>query len=212
MRFHEQLEQLKSVFTAKVPAEAQAAILGHIQEQSGIAWGLREGDSAPKFTLNNPLGQPVTLHDELAQGPVVLVFYRGGWCPYCNLQLRVYEEALPEIRNLGGRLMAISPESSDRTLSMEEQEKLTFPVLSDPDGRVADLYRLRFELPACLQSVLKNTLRLDLAEINETGRWVLPVPAVYVIDREGTIRRSHADPDFMKRMEPQEIIDALKRI
>jgi peroxiredoxin len=214
MSVKEQLEQAKAGFIAKVPAEAQAEIFRHIreQQQSNIAFGLKEGDKAPNFTLANPLGEHVTLYDELAKGPVVLIFYRGSWCPFCNIQLRAYQRFLPEIRKYGGRLIAVSPQSPDHSLSQKEKEELTFQVLSDPNGRVAGKYNILFELPDYLQNTYKNTLKRDLAEFNNTDRWVLPVPATYIIDKEGIIRFAHVDPDFMKRMEPQDIIDQLKKL
>jgi peroxiredoxin len=214
MSVKEQLEQAKAGFIAKVPAEAQVEIFRHIkeQQQSGIVFGLNEGDKAPNFTLTNPIGEQITLYDELAKGPVVLTFYRGSWCPYCNIQLRAYQHVLSEIQKHGGQLIAVSPQSPDNSLSQMEKEELTFQVLSDPNGRVAESYNLMFELPDYLQNTFKNTLKRDLAEFNKIDRWVLPVPATYIIDKEGIVRRAHVNPDFMKRMEPQEIIDQLKKL
>ncbi|WP_051621077.1 peroxiredoxin family protein [Paenibacillus sp. UNC451MF] len=214
MSVKEQLEQAKAGFIAKVPAEAQEKIFLHIkeQQQSGIVFGLREGDKAPNFTLTNPFGEQVTLYDEVAKSPVVLAFYRGSWCPFCNIQLRAYQQCLLEIQKQGGQLIAISPQSPDNSLTQKEKEQLTFQVLSDPDGRVADSYKLLFELPDYLQNTFKNTLRLELTEFNKTERWVLPVPATYIIDKEGIVRHVYVTPDFMVRMEPQEIIDQLKKL
>lgn len=210
----EQLEQQKATgFFSKMPAEVQGNILRLIKEQqSGIQFGLRAGDKAPNFTLTNPLGDQITLYDELAEGPVILTFYRGSWCPFCNIQLRAYQQFLPEIKSLGGRLIAISPQSPDHSLSQKEKEELAFPVLSDPDCVVAESYNLAFELPEYLQSTYINKLGLNLAEFNQSDRWLLPVPATYIIDTKGIIRRAHVDPDFMKRMEPEEIIEELKSL
>jgi peroxiredoxin len=209
----EHLEQAKVGFIAKVPAEAQANIFLHIkeQQQSGLMFGLNEGNKAPNFSLINPVGEEVTLYDELAKSPVVLTFYRGSWCPFCNIQLRAYQQLLPEIQKRG-QLIAISPQSPDNSLSQKEKEQLTYQVLSDPNGHVADLYNILFELPDYLQNTLKNTLKLDLTEFNRTDRWVLPIPATYIIDKEGIIRCAHINPDFMQRMEPQEIIEQLKKL
>jgi peroxiredoxin len=214
MTLKEQLEQQKAGFITRVPAEVQEEILRLIkeQQQSDIDFGLKEGAKAPNFTLTNPLDEQITLYDELAQGPVILTFYRGSWCPFCNIQLRAYQQFLPEIEKLGGRLIAVSPQSPDNSLSQKEKEELTFQVLSDPNGVVTESYNLLFELPDYLQHTYKNKLGRDFAEFNNTDRWILPVPATFIIDKEGFVRRTHVDPDFMKRMEPEEIIDQLKKI
>jgi peroxiredoxin len=180
--------------------------------ESGVKFGLTEGDKAPNFTLTNPFSQQVTLYDELAKGPVVLTFYRGSWCPFCNVQLRAYQQVMSEIKEFGAQLIAVTPQSPDNSLSQVEKEELTFEVLSDPNGRVADNYRVLFELPEYLRDIFVHTLALDLATFNAADRWILPVPATFIIDREGIIRRAHVNPDFMKRMEPQDIIDQLKAI
>lgn len=214
MQVKEQLELAKAGFIANAPVEAQEAIFRHIeaQQQSGIRYGLKEGDMAPNFTIANPLGEQVTLYDELVQGPVVLTFYRGSWCPFCSIQLRAYQQVLSDIQQLGGQLIAISPQSPDNSLSLKEKEKLAYPVLSDVQGTIADSYRLLFELPEYLQAIFKHTLRLDLTRLNHTERWVLPVPATFLIDKKGIIQRARVNPDFMKRMEPQELIDQLKKL
>ncbi|MCZ8521601.1 MULTISPECIES: peroxiredoxin-like family protein [Paenibacillus] len=214
MSVKEQLEQIKAGFITKVPPEAQERILHHIreQQQSGTVFGLKEGEQAPNFTLGNPLGEQVSLQDELGKGPVVLTFYRGAWCPFCNVQLRAYQQALPGIQQYGGRLIAVSPQSPDHSLTQKEKEQLTFQVLSDPDGRVAEQYNLLFELPDSLQNTFKHSLRLDLTEFNQTSRWVLPVTATFILGQEGIVRRTHVNPDFMQRMETQDIIDELKKL
>lgn len=214
MTLKEKLEQQKLTFATKMPAEVQEDILRLVKEQlkSNMEFGLKEGVKAPNFTLTNPLGGQITLYDELAKGPVILTFYRGSWCPFCNIQLRAYQQFLAEIEILGGRLIAISPQSPDHSLSQKEKEELAFPVLSDLDCVVAESYNLAFELPEYLQSTYINKLGLNLAEFNQSDRWILPVPATYIIDTKGIIRRAHVDADFMKRMGPEEIIEELKRI
>ncbi|MBO9600091.1 MAG: AhpC/TSA family protein [Cohnella sp.] len=197
-----------------MPAEAQTDILRQVKElrDSGIVYGLREGDAAPDFSLESPLGETLTLYEELAKGPVVLIFYRGAWCPFCNIQLRGCQKLLPEMERYGGRLIAVSPQSPDKSLSQSEKEQLTFPVLSDPDGRVADSFGLLFELPDYLVQTYAGTLKLNLAEYNRTDRWVLPVPATYIIDKNGMIRRASVNADFMERMEPEDIVRQLKQL
>ncbi|MCR8632723.1 peroxiredoxin-like family protein [Paenibacillus radicis (ex Xue et al. 2023)] len=212
MSMREQLDQSKKAFIANAPEEVQSEIFRHIrkQQQSGIALGLKEGDKSPNFKLTNPLNDQVILYDELVKGPVVLTFYRGSWCPFCNIQLRAYQQILPEIEKLGGQLIAVTPQIPDNSLSHKEKEKLTFQVLSDPNGRVAASYQVLFEVPNYIQNVFTNTFRLDLTEFNACDRWVLPIPATYIIDKDGIIRRTHVNPDFMNRMEPREIVEQLQ--
>ncbi|MBB3111854.1 peroxiredoxin [Paenibacillus phyllosphaerae] len=214
MSLHEQLELQKASFVARVPEEAQTAVFRHIfeQQQSGITFGLPAGSVAPDFSLTNPLGKTVRLHDELARTHIALVFYRGSWCPYCNVQLRAYEQILPDIQALGGHLMAISPQSPDNALTQKEKEQLSFEVLSDPYGRTADSYKLLFEMPNYLQRTFAEIFRLDLAAFNSADRWTLPVPATYLIDKRGIIRHASVNPDFMERMEPSALLDQLRNL
>ncbi|WP_127494977.1 peroxiredoxin-like family protein [Paenibacillus glycanilyticus] len=213
MAVQDELDQAKEGFIAKAPEEVYSQVFRHIKEQqgSGIVFGLKEGNKAPDFTLTNPLDEQVNLYDELAKGPVVLTFYRGSWCPFCNIQLRAYQQSLPDMEKLGGRLIAVSLQSPDNSLSHKEKENLTIQVLSDLNGRVAESYRVLYELPDYLQDAFSN-FGLDLTVFNKTDRWILPLAATFVIDKEGIIRRAYVNPDFMKRMEPQEIIDELKKL
>ncbi len=214
MSIQEQLDQAKVGFTVRLPADAQTSILRQVKELqgSGIVYGLREGDAAPNFSLENPLGETVTLYEALAQGPVVLVFYRGAWCPFCNIQLRGCQQVLPMIEQVGGTLIAISPQSPDKSMTQSEKEQLTFPVLSDPDGKVARSFGLLFELPDYLIETYTDTIKLDLAEYNRSDRWVLPVPATYIIDTSGRIRHAYVDTDFMNRMEPEDMVRQLQKL
>jgi peroxiredoxin len=214
MLLNEILGEAKQQFRSRVPEHAQAEIFGliHEQQQSGKEYGLQQGQQAPDFTLPSASGAHVNLFEQLENGPVVLTFYRGGWCPYCNLQLRAYQSILPEIEALGGRLIALSPQSPDNTLSQQEKENLQFHVLSDQDGKIASLYEILFELPSSLQEVMLHTLKLDLMDYNAANRWILPTPSTFIIDRSGIIRFSYVNPDFMQRLEPQAILEQLKNM
>ncbi|OCT13648.1 alkyl hydroperoxide reductase [Paenibacillus pectinilyticus] len=214
MSLKEQLEGTKAGFIAKVPADAQAEIFRHIkeQQQSGIVFGLKEGDRAPNFILSNPIGERVSLYEELTKGLVVLIFYRGHWCPFCNVQLRGFQQILPDIQKYGAGLIAISPQSPDHAISQQEKEQLSFQVLSDPNGLVADSFKLLFELPKFLQRTFAITLNRDLTLYNQSDRWVLPVPGTYIVDKDRTVIHATVNPDFMSRMEPQEVIHLLKNL
>jgi len=172
--------------------------------------GLKVGERAPEFSLPNAFGQQVSLTDMLSAGPVILTFYRGAWCPYCNLQLRGLQQTLPYIERQGARLVAVTPQKPDKSREQVEKDGYPFEILSDLDDGVMKAYRLYFEVPADLSEVYKKRLSLDLAEYNGAGRYVLPVPATFVIDREGVIRAAYAKVDYRMRMEPAAIVAALK--
>lgn len=171
--------------------------------------GLRVGEKAPDFTLPNAHGQPVTLSEQLAEGPVVLTFYRGAWCPYCNLQLRGLRATYPHIQDLGAQLLAVTPQKPDKSLEQVKQDGYPFEILSDLDSNVMKEYRLYFEVPDELSDLYKSNFGLDLADYNGDGRYVLPVPGTYVIDRDGLIRAAFADTDYRNRIEPAEILAVL---
>jgi len=174
--------------------------------------GLPVGEKAPDFVLPNAFGKDVRLTDLLSEGPVVLTFYRGAWCPYCNLQLRGLRKTLPYIEQEGARLVAITPQKPDKSREQVEKDGYAFEILSDLDDRVMKEYRLYFEVPSDLSEVYKQRLALDLAEYNGEGRYVLPVPATFVIDRDGMIRAAYADVDYRNRVEPATIIAALQAL
>ena len=205
--------QLDAV-TDQVPAEINARIDAALAEvaAAGGAPGPAVGERAPGFVLPDALGREVSLADRLDAGPVVLQFYRGDWCPYCNLHLRALQAALPEIRKRGASLVAISPQSPDHSLSLTEKAALEFDVLSDVDQRVIRDYRLQFTLPADLQGVHLNVFDLDLRAQNADGSWNLPVPATFVISANGTIVSAGVEVDYRTRVEPSEILQSLDEV
>lgn len=174
--------------------------------------GLKVAETAPDFSLPNAFGQQVRLSDILAEGPVVLTFYRGGWCPYCNLQLRGLKETQPFFEQEGARLVAVTPQEPDKSREQVEKDGYPFEILSDLDDQVMAAYGLLFQVPADLSEVYKQRLSLDLAEYNGDGRYVLPVPATFVIDRSGVIRAAFVDVDYRKRVEPAAIVAALQEL
>lgn len=174
--------------------------------------GLKVGEKAPDFRLQNAFGAEVRLTDVLSHGPVVLTFYRGAWCPYCNLQLRGLQQTLPFIEKEGARLVAITPQKPDKSRGQVEEDGYPFEILSDLDDEVMKAYGLFFEVPAELSDLYKQRFAFDLAEFNGEGRYVLPVPATFVIDRDGVIRAAFADVDYRSRVEPSVILESLKAL
>ena len=199
----------KSPFSSSDMAVMEKA--GKDLASSMPAPGINVGEKAPDFVLNNALGKPVSLKEELKKGPVVLVFYRGAWCPFCNMHLHVLQQSLPEFKEYGAQLITITPQTPDKSVEQFKQKGYPFEVLSDLDSQVMKDYQLYFELPAELVDVYKKH-GLDIEAFNGKDRNVLPVPGSFVIDTNGVVRAMHADTDYKKRMEPTAIIDALKKM
>jgi peroxiredoxin len=172
---------------------------------------LAVGDTVPDFTLPNVSGDPVSLHDLLDKGPVVLNFYRGGWCPFCNLELQALQARLPEIRALDATLVGISPETPDNSLTAIEKHQLEFEVLSDVGNRIARSFGLLFTVYEEMRPLYLKW-GLDVPASNGDDSWELPVPATYVIGRNGVIHAAHVDKDYTRRMEPDAVITALQEL
>ena len=171
---------------------------------------LRAGDKAPAFTLNDPDGQAVSSADLLANGPLVVSFYRGVWCPYCNMELQALQAVLPEFEKLGASLIAISPQTSVNSRKSVRQNELGFPILSDTHNDVAAAFGLRFELPGYLVDLYKG-LKNDLPTFNGDPSWTLPMPGRFVIAQDGTILYAEVNPDYTRRPEPEDMLPALRR-
>lgn len=208
-------EQLAAKAAAvRRPREVIEAINAAFTEiaDSGAVPGLDIGAKAPPFTLPDPVGGEVRLADRLAGGPVVLTFYRGAWCPYCNLELRAYQDALPEFRRLGARLIAVSPQAPDDALSIKDKHGLEFDVLSDRDQAVAAAYQIRFDLPESVKPHLLEATVAALAAQQPDGRWSLPVPATFVLDGDGTVRARYVSMNYRTRMEPADALRVVEEI
>ena len=173
---------------------------------------LKVGTDAINFTLPNHQGELVTLTTLLQKGPVVLTFYRGGWCPYCNLQLRALQNRLSEIHELGAQLVAISPQAPDESLSQIEREALEFIVLSDQDADVAAQYGSAWQVPQLILDHMRNDRQLDLEQINNGNSQVLSIPATLIIDQTGKVTWSYINVDYRVRSEPEDVILALKEL
>ncbi|MET3828135.1 peroxiredoxin [Sphingomonas sp. PvP055] len=174
------------------------------------ARALKAGDKAPAFTLNDPDGQAVSSADLLGNGPLVVSFYRGVWCPYCNMELQALQAVLPEFEKLGASLIAISPQTSVNSRKSVRQNELGFPILSDTHNDVAAAFGLRFEMPDYLVDLYKG-LKNDLPTFNGDPSWTLPMPGRFVIAQDGTILYAEVNPDYTRRPEPDDMLPALRR-
>ena len=209
MKLNEEIQHVLAGYAIPEPALNTIAAAMEQVDKNKIAPGLDLGARAPEIRLPDIYEKEVSLNAQLVAGPVVLTFFRGDWCPICNLQLRALQRALPDIRAAGASLLAVTPQSMTHTLSLAEKAELEFTLLSDADQQVIREYRLQFLLPSEVQQIYLGVYGLDLGKQNADGSWNLPVPGTFIIDQEGVIRRRHVTSDFTQRMEPDDVIEAL---
>ncbi|HZC95310.1 MAG TPA: peroxiredoxin-like family protein [Bradyrhizobium sp.] len=214
MRLEQELAAFKAEFARTAPTGRAALYEAKIEELraefvSENAIGV--DDPAPDFALPNAMAKSVVLKDLLRSGPVVLTFYRGGWCPYCNIQLRAYQGVLPEITGLGGRLVAISPQLPDNSLDTVNKNALTFEVLSDVGNKVARQYGLVYALPEEIRAALRSNNK-PLPSINGDESWELPVPATFVVASDQHVALAYIEVDYRKRLEPEALLTCLKSL
>ena len=214
MSLKEQLAEYRTGWYQRVPAERQAIMQRHIDGLRSGAIGrtmLKVGDHAPPIVLNNAKGATVDVGTLLRKGPVIVTFYRGGWCPFCNLELRAYQQILPDIATAGASLVAISPEKPDETLSTAEKNALTFEVLSDVGQKVGQAFGLVYEFTEELKRAYQG-FNLDIPARNGApDEWALPVSATYIIDRNGSIVYAYTDADYRDRADPREVLTVLTK-
>ena len=209
-------EQLKAKYEEiKKNAPNEVAIFDADTESfisSGDApQGLQVGDQLASFELPNQLGQTISLDELQGDSNVVISFYRGGWCPYCNIELCVLQQALPEFKSHGARLIAISPQLPDESMSTAEKNELSFPVLSDAGNKVAREFGLVFTLSEQLRP-LYESFNIDLPATNGDKSFELPIPATFIIDSDGVLKGAFVNADHKQRMDPSDIINVLKEI
>ncbi len=169
---------------------------------------LKTGDTMPDFELPNQHGERKRLSDYLAKSPVVLNVYRGGWCPYCNMEMKALHDALPEIQAHGAQLVAMAPETPDKAMSTAERHSIAIDILSDAGNRIAEQMGLVFELPQALRPVYEK-IGIDLPAYNGDNSFKLPVPATYIVGQDGVIVYHFVNVDYTQRLEPAEIVAKL---
>ena len=213
MNLTQELNAFKEQFKTSQPEEIKAvmaqATIDLIDSQLAEN-SLGEGDKIPNFSLPNAVGKEVTLESLLNKGALVISFYRGGWCPHCNMELRALQQALPEIEANGATLVAISPETPDNSLSTQEKNELTFEVLSDRNNLLAKQLGLVFTLPESLRPIYSN-FGIDIPAHNGDRTFELPLPATYVVAADGTVIYRFATGDYTERLDPAEIVKVLKQ-
>lgn len=194
-----------------------AAIAGGTGERSPLLDpltelpGLRVGDKAPEATFTLPDGSEVSLRSILDKGPVVLTFYRGGWCPFCQRALAAWQPRMEEVAALGATFVAVSPEAPDKAEATGTTFAPSAMVVSDLSGDAARDFRVAFEMAGDLQETYKG-YGVDLSKHNASGAWELPAPALYVLDTDGVVRWVFAEWDYKKRADPDEVMTALRAV
>ena len=205
----DQLAEYRTAWRDRVPAERQAAMDAHVAHlaASGISRSARQvGDRAPAIQLRDQHGNDFDVADLLAKGPVIVTFYRGGWCPFCNLELKAYQSVLPRIAAAGANLVAISPEKPEDTVTTAEKNALTFPVLSDIGQIVGKAFGVVYAFTDEVRTVYDG-FKLDIPAKNGTpDDWSLPLSATYVIGSDGVILFADTRVDYRERTDPQEVL------
>ncbi len=212
MTLAQEISDFQAGFVSQLPAEALATFAAKTEQlvRSGIAEAaIGAGDEIPGFSLPGATGRTVSGAVLLASGPLVISFYRGSWCPYCNLELHALQQIAPEITALGARLVAISPNLPDTSLTSVEKHALTFEVLSDVGNTVARQFGLVFTLDEELRPLYRD-FGIDLPGENGDDSYELPIPATYVVRPDGIVAAAYVNADYTRRMEPADILAALR--
>ncbi len=214
MSFQDELAGIKRMSVEKRGAEVIAAYERGVDElrAQGIAGrALAVGQPMPAFALPNAHGATVRSDETLGRGPLVVTFYRGGWCPYCNLELRAYQAQAERLKAASATVVAISPEVPDETAKTAQVNALAFDVLSDAGNAVARSFGLVFRLSDELVEIYRRNGN-DLEKRNGDGSWELPVPGTFVVDRNGVVALADVDPDYTRRLDPAQVLAAVERL
>ena len=216
MKLQDKLDAFSAdlIASGKIPGPIVTQLMDGIKEQvaSGKAdLALKAGDTAPTFTLKDPDGASVSSATLLERGPLVVSFYRGVWCPYCNLELQALEEARSDIEARGASVVAISMQNAANSRKSVRKNKVGFPILVDAGGAVAAEFGIRYSLKPDLIELYK-TLGNDLALINGETSWSLPMPGRYVIGQDGVVAYAEVNPDYTNRPDPSDVLPVLDQL
>lgn len=212
MSLKQELADLKAQNLTRIPEEAKNIMFADLDKLSAsgiVAEAPKEGEKLKDFTLPNHLGKTVSLAELRENGPVVVTFYRGGWCPYCNLELHAYQKVLPQIKETGATLVAITPELPDSSLSTAERHSLEFEVLSDVNSDYARELEIVFTISEELRPIYEN-FGIEVEKHNGEGQYDVPLAATFVVDVDGSIICDFVAVDYTLRAEPADIVKVLK--
>lgn len=211
MTLTEELLQVNTANREKIPAEILSvldAASAELVEKNLIVGVIKQGDVFPEFTLTNSVGENVSLFSVADNKSLVICFYRGGWCPYCNIQLNALQKAIPQFTEKGAKLVAITPETPDNSLSTKEKNALEFEVLSDIDNKLAKELGMVFQLPKSVQDIY-NQFGISIEKHNGNADYELPLTATFVVDKDKKIIYRYVNEDYTKRAEITDILGAL---
>jgi peroxiredoxin len=210
----EQFQERKELIAKYVPAEVQAVharVVTDLQ-QGGIADRvLPTSAQAPQFELQDHNDRPVSSANLLSHSRLVICFFRGRWCPFCVGQMEAMNSVLPQIQRAQAALVAISPQTVKQSYFMADQHKLNFSLLSDPGNHVARQFGLAYGVPEDQKAIFRRSF-VNLSLANGDESWELPVPATFIIERDGRIAFATADPDYTERPEPLDIVEQLSML
>jgi len=201
----------KELIAKYVPAETQAIharAIAELRQKGQAANILPVGAKAPAFQLQDHDGRNVSSSGLLAKGRLVLCFIRGRWCPFCVAQMEAMNLIAPEIEQAGATLAAISPQTVQQSFFMRDQHKLRFPLLSDAGNKVARQFGVTYRVPDEQKAVYQRAF-VNLPFVNGDDSWELPIPATYIVDRDGTVLYASANEDYTERPEPEDIVRVL---
>jgi peroxiredoxin len=211
MNLFHQLVKIQEESRLALNAEESKLIERAIDDLTGLTLRLKAiyvGDRVPDFKFSDARGDLLSFHESLSRRPAIVIFYRGGWCPYCSVTLRAYEEIFPKIVEAGGQVIGISLEKPAVTQATAHENRLHFPLLSDVKGDITNAFGLLHDLPDYLIPLFTKQ-RIDLTEINGPGNWSLPIPATYVVNSRQRVVGAKLDADHRRRMEPEEALTLL---
>lgn len=212
MSLTDQLTERRNNSAKVIPADKRVIMEKSTESLKTLSLGkkaLSKGQTLPNFTLKNIEGNTVSL-DNFQSKYLVVSFYRGGWCPYCNMELKALQDILPELTNLNSELIGITPETPDNSLTTSEKNELTFSVLSDIDNVYAKSLGLVFQLPTDLQDVYKD-FGIELDKHNGNNNHELPMPATYIVNQKREVIYSFVPEDYTERLEPETILEVIKQ-
>ena len=208
-----ELDERKASFEKKAPEDTKKAYaegLKAVSDSNITSKALQVGDVAPNFTLKNATGDNISLYNELKKGPVVLLWYRGGWCPYCNMTLSYMQKSIPDFKKYDANILALSPEVPDKSMSTKEKNELEFEVLSDIDNKVARDYKVVYKLTDEVAGLFEENFGLSTYNGNADAE--LPLAVTYIIGQDKKIKYAYLNSDYRNRAEPQELINFLKNM
>jgi len=214
MSLENQLTEVRNQSAQNIPADILKKMVDAtdaLKAQALEQFAPKVGETLADFSLQNQVGETITLSEHVKNGPVVITFYRGGWCPYCNLELKAYQSVLPDIQAAGGSLLAITPERPDASLTTIEKNALDFTVLSDIGAAYAKSLGIVFTLPEEIKPIYSQ-FGINIEQHNGEAQFDLPLAATFVVDQNRTVIFADVNADYTQRAEPTAVVAHLAKM